>query len=101
MLEQAHLIAPSRLPDGSTVWNDTSGDVGQVVTMLREYDPRLSLVRNNTEGRWEVWRQCEDEVRQCEAMLRRHRIPYLNSTRMSVEEIATRIMMEKELRGRK
>ena len=41
------------------------------------------------------------EVRQVEGMLRRNRIPYLNTTRMSVEEIATRIMMEKGLRGRK
>lgn len=62
MLETAHLIAPSSLPDGSVVWNETGGDVGLVVTMLREYDPRLSLVRNNSAGQWEVWRQCEDEV---------------------------------------
>lgn len=62
MLEQAHLIAPNRLPDGSVVWNDTGGDVGVVVTMLREYDERLHLVRNNTAGQWEVWRQCEDET---------------------------------------
>lgn len=52
-------------------------------------------------SRYASLRQCEDEVRQAEAMLVRHRIPHLNSTRMSVEEIATRIMMEKGLRGRK
>jgi len=65
--------------------------------------PRLAEIREQRRprSRYASLRQCEDEVRQCEAMLRRHRIPYLNSTRMSVEEIATRIMMEKELRGRK
>lgn len=67
-------------------------------------DPaRLAEIREQRRpsSRYASLRQCEDEVRQVEAMLRRHRIPHLNSTRMSVEEIATRIMMEKDLRGRK
>jgi regulator of PEP synthase PpsR (kinase-PPPase family) len=40
-------------------------------------------------------------VRHVEALMRRHRIPHLDTTRISVEEIATRVMMEKGLRGRK
>lgn len=67
-------------------------------------DPaRLAEIREQRRpgSRYASLRQCEDEVRQVEAMLRRHRVPHLNSTRMSVEEIATRILMEKGLRGRK
>jgi len=67
-------------------------------------DPvRLAEIRNERRpgSRYASLRQCEDEVRQVEGLLRRHRIPHLNTTRMSVEEIATRIMMEKGLRGRK
>ena len=67
-------------------------------------DPvRLAEIRHERRpgSKYASLRQCEDEVRQVEAMLRRHRVPHLNSTRMSVEEIATRIMMEKGLRGRK
>ena len=67
-------------------------------------DPvRLAEIRHERRpgSRYASLRQCEDEVRQVEGMLRRNRIPYLNTTRMSVEEIATRIMMEKGLRGRK
>jgi regulator of PEP synthase PpsR (kinase-PPPase family) len=67
-------------------------------------DPaRLAEIRNERRpgSRYASLRQCEDEVRHAEAIMRRHRIPHLNSTRISVEEIATRIMMEKGLRGRK
>lgn len=67
-------------------------------------DPsRLAEIREQRRpgSRYASLRQCEDEVRQVEAMLRRHHVPHLNSTRMSVEEIATRILMEKGLRGRK
>lgn len=67
-------------------------------------DPvRLAEIRNERRpgSRYASLRQCEDEVRQAEAIMRRHHIPHLNSTRISVEEIATRIMMEKGLRGRK
>jgi len=35
--------------------------------------------------------QCEDEVRMAEHILKRYKIPYLNTTNISVEEIATRI----------
>jgi len=65
-------------------------------------DPeRLAQIRDGRRpgSRYASLRQCEDEVRQVEALLRRHRVPVLNTTRLSVEEIATRIMMEKGLRG--
>lgn len=67
-------------------------------------DPqRLSAIRNERRpgSRYAALRQCEDEVRQVEGLYRRHRIPFLDTTRMSVEEIATRIMMEKGIQGRK
>jgi [pyruvate, water dikinase]-phosphate phosphotransferase / [pyruvate, water dikinase] kinase len=67
-------------------------------------DPaRLAEIRNERRpgSRYASLRQCEDEVRHVEALLRRHHIPSLDTTRVSVEEIATRIMMEKGLRGRK
>lgn len=52
-------------------------------------------------SRYASVRQCEDEVRQVEGLFDRNHIPYLNATHMSVEEIATRIMMEKNIAGRK
>lgn len=67
-------------------------------------DPeRLASIRHERrpDSRYASIRQCEDEVRQVEGLFRRHRIPFLNTTRMSVEEIATRVMMEKGLQGRK
>jgi regulator of PEP synthase PpsR (kinase-PPPase family) len=67
-------------------------------------DPeRLSSIRHERkpDSRYASLRQCEDEVRQVEGLFRRHRIPFLNTTRMSVEEIATRVMMEKGIQGRK
>lgn len=67
-------------------------------------DPRrLAAIRHERrpDSRYASLRQCEDEVRQVEALFRRHRIPYLDATRVSIEEIATRVMMEKGLRGHK
>lgn len=59
-LHTPHLIAPSQVGDGRTVWHETSGDVATVVECLRAYDDRLSLVRNVADNTWEVWRLCED-----------------------------------------
>ena len=67
-------------------------------------DPeRLAAIRHERrpDSRYASLRQCEDEVRQVEGLFRRHRIPFLNTTAISVEEIATRIMMLKGLQGRK
>lgn len=41
--------------------------------------------------------QCEDEVRMAEQIFKRHNIPYLNTTNISVEEIATRIRSKRGL----
>jgi hypothetical protein len=67
-------------------------------------DPeRLASIRHERrpDSRYASLRQCEDEVRQVEGLYRRHRIPFLDTTRLSIEEIATRVMMEKGLQGRK
>lgn len=58
-------------------------------------DPkRLAQVRAErySEGRYAQLKQCQYEIRQAEAMYRRERIPYVNTTHMSVEEIATTIL---------
>lgn len=58
-------------------------------------DPeRLAQVRAEryAQGRYSELKQCQYEIRQAEAMFRRERIPYLNTTHMSVEEIATTIL---------
>lgn len=44
--------------------------------------------------------QCRIEIQEVESMYRREHIPYLNSTRCSVEEIATRIMAASRLKRR-
>lgn len=43
-------------------------------------------------GRYAQLRQCEYEVAQAEALYRRERIPFVNTTAKSVEEIATTIL---------
>ena len=40
---------------------------------------------------------CEYEVREAEAMMRRENIPFLDATSKSVEELATTIMLEAKL----
>jgi regulator of PEP synthase PpsR (kinase-PPPase family) len=59
-------------------------------------DPqRLSEIRQErrSNSRYASIMQCEDEVRQAQGLFKRFNIPYLDTTRMSIEEIATRIMM--------
>lgn len=60
---------------------------------------RLSQVR--TERRpgsaYATLAQCTYELRRAEAMFRTHRIPYINSARMSVEEMAATIMQTRKL----
>ncbi len=43
---------------------------------------------------------CLREVRRAEALFRTHRIPFVDSTAMSIEEIAARIVHERSLRAR-
>jgi len=48
-------------------------------------------------GRYADLRQCQFEVNEAEAMYRRERIPYINTTAKSVEEISTTIVHKAEL----
>ena len=59
-------------------------------------DPeRLSVIRNERRpnSRYSSIKQCMYEVEEVELMYRRERLPYLNTTAYSVEEIATRILV--------
>ena len=64
---------------------------------------RLAAIRSERrpDTRYASLRQCEDELRQAEAMFKRFGIPYLDITHASVEEIATRVLMDTGLRGHK
>ena len=60
-------------------------------------DPnRLSAIRNERrpDSTYASLRQCMLEVNEAEAMYRRERIPSLNTTDYSVEEISTRILVQ-------
>lgn len=64
---------------------------------------RLAAIRSERRpnSRYASLRQCEDELRQAEAMFLRFGIPYLDITHASVEEIATRVLLDTGLRGHK
>lgn len=55
---------------------------------------RLASIREEryANSRYASLKQCEFETRQFEAILKRHRLPYLNSTHLSIEELSTRLM---------
>ena len=55
---------------------------------------RLTTIREEryAKSRYASLKQCEFETRQFKATLERHRLPYLNSTHLSIEELSTRIM---------
>lgn len=64
-------------------------------------DPeRLAQVRSERRpgSRYASLAQCAYELRQAEQLYRRHGIPHVNSASMSIEEIATVVMQEKDLR---
>lgn len=64
-------------------------------------DPeRLSQVRTERRpgSRYASLAQCAYELRQAEQLYRRYNIPHINSASMSIEEIATMAMQEKNLR---
>jgi len=63
---------------------------------------RLSLIRNERKpnSRYATIKQCNFEVEEVELMYRRERIPFMNTTDYSVEEIATRIMVQSGLQRR-
>ena len=56
---------------------------------------RLATIRNERRpnSRYSSLNQCMHEVEEIETMYRRERIPYMNTTAYSVEEISTRIMV--------
>lgn len=59
-------------------------------------DPeRLATIRNERRpnSRYSSIQQCMHEIEEIELMYKRERIPYLNTTAYSVEEISTRIMV--------
>lgn len=64
-------------------------------------DPaRLVAIREERRpnSRYASITQCEDEIRMAKALFSRHQIPFLDTTHISVEEIATRILLETGLR---
>ena len=64
-------------------------------------DPeRLAVIRNERRpnSRYSSIKQCMHEVEEIETMYRRERIPFMNTTAYSVEEISTRIMVSTGLK---
>lgn len=61
---------------------------------------RLVAIREERKpnSRYASITQCEDEIRMAKALFSRHQIPFLDTTHISVEEIATRILLETGLR---
>ena len=55
---------------------------------------RLQQIRNERRPNscYSSLKQCQREITEVEAMYRKEKIPYLNSTRFSIEEIATKIL---------
>ncbi|MBD2859234.1 kinase/pyrophosphorylase [Spongiibacter sp. KMU-158] len=62
---------------------------------------RLAAIRTERRpnSRYAELRQCEDEIRQAEALFKRFGISYLDTTHASVEEISARILSEIHIRG--
>ena len=55
---------------------------------------RLRQIRNERRpnSRYSSAEQCSREIAEVETMYRKESIPYLNSTRFSIEEIATKVL---------
>jgi regulator of PEP synthase PpsR (kinase-PPPase family) len=64
---------------------------------------RLSAIRNErlANSKYASIKQCRIEVREVEMLYKTNRIPYLNSTQHSVEEISAKILAETGLERRK
>lgn len=66
-------------------------------------DPdRLAAIRNERKAgsRYASPQQCEFEVREVEGLYQRYNIPFVDATRFSIEEIATKIVAETGLANR-
>jgi len=63
---------------------------------------RLATIRHErrANSRYSSMKQCNYEVEEVELMYRRERIPFMNTTHYSVEEIATRIMVQAKIERR-
>ena len=63
---------------------------------------RLAVIRNErcANSRYASIKQCNFEVEEVELMYRKERIPFMNTTHYSVEEIATRIMVKAQIKRR-
>ncbi|WP_372762974.1 pyruvate, water dikinase regulatory protein [Pseudoalteromonas sp.] len=67
-------------------------------------DPeRLAAIRDRrmANSKYASLRQCRIEVREVEMLYKRNKIPYLNSTHHSVEEISAKIISDTDLERRK
>jgi regulator of PEP synthase PpsR (kinase-PPPase family) len=67
---------------------------------LTIHPERLAAIRNErrANSRYANIAKCEDEVRQAEALFKRMQVRYIDTTHISIEEIATKILVEKGLR---
>jgi regulator of PEP synthase PpsR (kinase-PPPase family) len=63
---------------------------------------RLAAIREQrrSSSRYASLKQCEWEIKEAQLMYRKWGIPVVNSTAISVEEIATKIIVEKQLQRR-
>ncbi len=93
--------------------NDDDFEIDQLPKPLRPYhnklygltiEPkRLAQIRDGRKANshYASLRQCEDEVRMAEMLFKKQSIPFIDTTRLSIEEIATRIIVDKGLRNPK
>jgi regulator of PEP synthase PpsR (kinase-PPPase family) len=60
---------------------------------------RLQVIRNERRpnSQYSTLANCEFEVREAEALMRQEKIPFLDATSKSVEELATTILQEAKL----
>lgn len=60
---------------------------------------RLHEIRTGrmAQSKYASFRQCRYEIEEVESLYRQERVPFLNSTRLSVEEISTKVMAEMNL----
>jgi [pyruvate, water dikinase]-phosphate phosphotransferase / [pyruvate, water dikinase] kinase len=86
-------LAQGRLPDA------LKGQVPKLFGLTSDPE-RLMQVRTERRpgSKYASLAQCAFELRQAEQLYRRHRIPFVNSANMSIEEMASVIMQEKGLR---
>lgn len=92
---------------------DDMGDMLKLPTVLRRFkqklfgltiEPaRLHQIRSErrANSRYASLQQCRMELREVENLYRKEKIPFLNSTKYSIEEISAKILAETGLQRRK